>query len=620
MTPAPHTAPVGRLGRRRRRDPDRRDPDRRDPDRRGLHSWLLAAVAALAVAGCTGISPDPVASPAPQGGTSTTAGDPTSTDEPGAAGVLPTRQELAAARADVAKLDVARLAAQLVVPRQEGSGVQAAAAIRRQHVGGVVAFANVIPAAPERVRPQVSATNRAVHEAMMADGRDWPAFVAVDQEGGSVNRIGAPLTRFPAPMALGAARNPELTTRVALVSGSQLRELGYSVVLAPSADVTAGAADPTIGTRSPGADPARVATVARAQLAGYRQAGMLATLKHFPGHGGVRTDSHLGVARQSAALEVLNRTDLLPFAELAQTAPAVMVGHIQLGAVDARTPATLSTPVVTGLLRTTQKFAGLVVSDALEMHAITDQYGAGEAAVRAIEAGCDVILIPASTDAAISALTAAVASGRLTRARLEESAARMVAALRHAEAVPATKVSPGTARVAAAALAAASITQLDGPCGRPMVTGSITIAGGEPADRAALADAARAAGLGVGSGRVVRLISGGGYQAAGGGGAQARGALAVDAGAARIAGVASDAAGPGGPGGPGGPARLGEIVVALDRPYPLATGRPGGILLATYGRTPATFVALVDVLLGKHKAGGRLPVRVGRYPMGAGCR
>lgn len=521
---------------------------------------------------------------------------------PSQADVLPSEAELARARTDVGKLDVTRLAAQLIVPRQEGTGAAAADVVRRLHVGGVAAFGNVVPSHPERVRSQLSASNRAVQEAIRADGRGWPAFLAVDQEGGPVNRIGAPLTRFPAPMALGAARIPELTTQVGLISGSELRQLGFTVVLAPSGDVTAGAQDPTIGTRSPGGDPVAVTTVAGALLAGYREAGILATLKHFPGHGGVRADSHLGIARQPASLEALRARDLRPFAELASAAPAVMVGHIQLSAVDAKLPSTLSKAVITGLLRTEQQFTGLVVSDALEMQAITDGYGAGEAAVRAVEAGCDVLLIPADTNAAIEALSAAVRSGRLSRERLEESAARMVAALRHAQASAPRAVSTGVARATVQTLARASITQLDGGCGRPMVRGGITIASGDAADRAALTAAARAAGLTVGSGTVVRLVGGDGYGAA----ERAVGARVADA-------VEGGSPAPGAV----GPR---EITVALDRPYVLASGRSGAVLIATYGRTPETFAALVDVLLGRHKAGGRLPVQVGRYAIGAGCR
>lgn len=523
-----------------------------------------------------------------------------------APGVLPDPAELDRARADVARLDDARLAAQLVVPRQEATGAAAAEVLRRSHAGGLVAFGDVVPTAPNLVSPQLRAASRAVREAMRADGRDWPPFLAVDQEGGSVNRVGAPLTRFPAPMALGAARNRELTTQVAMVSGSQLRDLGFTVVLAPSADVTSGPQDPTIGTRSPGADPAEVTTVARALLAGYRDAGVLATLKHFPGHGGVRADSHLGVARQPAPLADLAAHDLRPFADLAATTPAVMVGHVQLLAVDAANPASLSKAVVTGLLRTTQRFSGLVVSDALEMGAITDRYGAGEAAVRAVEAGCDVVLIPADTRVAIDALAGALRSGRLSRERLEESAARMVAALRHAEATPARPVSPGTARAVATALAAASITQLDGGCGERMVTDGIAIVGGDLVDRSSLAAAARVAGLAVGSGTVVRLISGAAYEAGGGAGAVAgAGPIAAGAPAAQVRedGVAAE-----------------QITVALDRPYALGSARGGTRLIATFGRTPQTFAALVDVMLGKHKAGGRLPVPVGRYPIGTGCR
>ncbi len=572
---------------------------------------LLGWGSALVLAACSGTAGAPD-SAVPPGEASTAPSVSSSAGRDQLAGVLPTQAEIRQARHDVGGLDLHRLAAQLVVPRQEGPGAAAAEVVRRSHVGGVVAFGNVIPQDPARIRPEVGAANDAVQQAIRADGRDWPAFVAIDQEGGSVNRIGAPLTPFPTPMALGAAGDTELTTRVGLVSGSQLRELGFTVVLAPSADVTAGAMDPTIGTRSPGSDPDHVTAVAGALLAGYRQAGVLATLKHFPGHGGVSADSHLEIARQPASMTVLRKRDLRPFAALAQSAPAVMVGHIELMAVDAANPSTLSKPVVTGLLRDAQKFGGVVVSDALEMQAITDRYGAGEAAVRAIDAGCDVLLIPADTDAAITALVSAVRSGRLPRERLQESATRMVAALRHAQASPPRAVSPETARATARALAAASTTQLSGPCGQRMVGPSISIAGGQAADRAALIAAARAGGLTVGSGTVVRLMSGVGYRAAGQ-------AAAGDRIGGPVQGFTQLAASTG-PAPNATDARPKEIVVALDRPYLLASSRAGVTLIATYGRTPATFEALVNVLLGKHKAGGRLPVPVGRYPIGAGCR
>lgn len=518
--------------------------------------------------------------------------------------MLPSEAELARARKDVAALELPRLAAQLVVPRQEGTGAAAADVIRSHHVGGVTAFGNVIPGNPAQVRSVVNASNQAVHAAVRADGRDWPAFVAIDQEGGEVNRIGAPLTRFPSLMALGATHDPAVIERVGakvgLVSGSQLRALGFSVVLAPSADVTAGPIDPTIGTRSAGSDPAVVSGVAKALLTGYRQAGIVSTLKHFPGHGGIAGDSHLGVARQSAPLATLRARDLRPFAELAPATPAVMVGHIELSALDSANPATLSPRVVNGLLRTTQRFGGLVVTDALEMKAITERYGAGEAAVRAVEAGCDVLLIPASTPVAIQALVDAVRSGRLTRQRLEESAARMVATLRHAQAVAPVTVGAQEADAVARDLAVASITQLSGRCGTRLVGRGITITGGSTADQRAFSAAARAAGLAVAaspSNTTVHLTSDAGYRA----------------GAAAVAATSGRAAAP-------GARAAASIVVALDRPYPLASARSGTTLIATFGRTPATFAALTDVLVGRRAAGGRLPVAVGRYPVGSGCR
>lgn len=520
---------------------------------------------------------------------------------PGGSGSsVPTEAELAAARTEVAALPLPRLAAQLLVVRQPGLGEAAAGPVRRLGAGGVAAFADAVPSRAADIPGTVRRSNQAVQRAMRDSGRVWPAFIAVDQEGGPVVRIGSPLTRWPAAMALGATRDPDLVRRVTRAAGAELRDLGFTAVLAPVADVTSGPSETTIGSRSPGSDPGLVAEVALAAARGYLDSGLVPTIKHFPGHGGVSGDSHRGTVRQGASRRVLNRRDLVPFRRAVDAGmPALMTAHIVLAAVDAGEPATLSAPVLGGLLRREWGYRGLVVTDALEMAAVAGRYGSAEAATRAVAAGADVLLMPADPDQAVAGLVGAVRAGRVSRQRLEESAARMVATLRHT-AAGAGQGSPerGAGRppdghpALADQLARASITQLSGPCGRRLVGSAVRISGGSPADRAVFTQAAKEAGLPVRPGRSstsVALLGAGGYRAGSGGDAR-----------------------------PG--TATGQVVVSLDTPYGLASAGAATTRLAAYGSTPATARAVVSVLLGRAVAPGRLPVAVGRWPVGSGCR
>lgn len=567
---------------------------------RSLRTVLAAVSLPLLLAGCTPTAASPAdqsasrpsMSSAPVPDQRTTPASSTGDARPLG---LPTQADLDAALTDVRRLTTAQLAGQLIVPRASGRGAAAAWAIR-EGAGGIGVFAAQVPTGSTAVTSTLRTMNAAAQAAMTATHRRWPAFVAVDQEGGPVTRIGAPLTPLPALMAVGAATpaDAHIARDVAQTSGRQLAALGFTVVMAPVADVTVPA-DPTIGVRSPGADPALVSSVAGSAAAGYLGAGVLPMLKHFPGHGSVTTDSHVALPRQRAPMDLLLRRDLAPFRDLSADVPAIMVGHIALDAVDPGTPATLSQPVVTGLLRKRFGFTGLVVTDALEMAAVTKRYGGGEAAVRALEAGVDVVLMPASMSAARSAIVAAVAKKRLTRATLEASAARMVAYLRTATssagpvAVPSSPVVRAGDAALAARLAAGAITQVSGLCGGSLVGSSISVSGGTPTDRDLLRRAARAAGLRVGSGSRVVLLGGGTYRAGEAGGER------------------------------GSASGSGDVVVALDAPYGLARSTAKKAHLATFGRTPATFSALVHVLRGTARAAGRLPVAVGSWTAGAGC-
>lgn len=563
--------------------------------RRGAAPLMVGA--ALLLSACTGAQPaspgaTPAASTTSVAATSPGAPDPSAPSAPPAptAGV-PTAEQLADARALVEDLSLRELAGQVIVARYSGfDGRAAADLVRRLHLGGVITFdVNVPSGSAQATGATLRRMTARVHDAVRADGRAWPAVIAVDQEGGPVARLGPPVVELPASMAHGAADSAEVSSAATRVVGRQLRSLGFTMVFAPDVDVTIGAADPTIGIRSPGSAPRRAARVAAAMTTGYNDAGIVSVAKHFPGHGSVTTDSHIGLPVQGASRATLQRRDWPSFVGAVEAGiPAVMMAHIVTKAIDPARPATLSRAVTTGVLRRDLGFDGLVVTDALEMAAITQRYGSAQAAVLALAAGADVLLMPADVEAAVQGIVTAVRSGRLDRDRLIEAAARGVATVLRAEAVPRVSADDlPSGRAASLALARAAVTQVQGQCGARLVRAGLQVVGGTPTDRARLAAAARAAGLGVGSGPVVVLVGGQAYRAAG-----------------------SAASGTGTSGG--------RIVVALDTPYPLAQVPRGGTALAVFGRTKQSFTALVEVLEGA-TAPGSLPVRVGRHPVGTGC-
>ena len=260
--------------------------------------------------------------------------------------------------------------------------------------------------------------------------------VAIDEEGGDVTRI-AHLTGSPYPgnAALGAVDDPELTQSVYHALGADLAALGINLNLAPSVDVHTAADNPVIGTRSFGADPDLVARHAGAAVTGLQAAGVAACAKHFPGHGSTSTDSHHAIATVTGSMELIAQRDLPPFAAAIQAGVrAVMPGHLRVPGLTGDLPASLSEAAQTGLLRRELGFDGVIVSDALEMRAVSEPYGIPEAAVLAVVAGTDLLCFGRDQDRLTyqrvkDALVEAVRVGRLAGSRLEESAAR-VAGLR----------------------------------------------------------------------------------------------------------------------------------------------------------------------------------------------
>ena len=280
-----------------------------------------------------------------------------------------------------------------------------------------------------------------------------PALIAIDQEGGAVQRVRAPATRWPAMAALDRFAAPEdaaLAEAVGRALGDELAALGLDIDFAPVLDVHTHPGNPIIGDRAFGTEAEAVARRALAFARGLDAAGVIACGKHFPGHGDTATDSHLELPRIDHGWDRLERVELLPFQRAAAAGlPMIMTAHVVFAALDPDRPATLSPEVVTGLLRGRLGYRGVVVSDDLDMRAIADHLGVGAAAVAAIRAGCDVVLVCKDEDhqaeAEAALIRGAEADGELRR-RIGEAAARVRAlkqthaAARAAQPVPARAV------------------------------------------------------------------------------------------------------------------------------------------------------------------------------------
>ncbi|MBU6244988.1 MAG: glycoside hydrolase family 3 protein [Actinomycetales bacterium] len=254
-------------------------------------------------------------------------------------------------------------------------------------------------------------------------------LTAMDQEQGTVVRVGPPATVLPGNMALGASRSLPAARESARITAVELRAMGVRMDYAPVADVNTNPANPVIGVRSFSSDPVLAAQLTGASIDGLHAGGVAATAKHFPGHGDTSVDSHRGLPVIDHDRAGLDAVDLAPFrAAIAAGVDAIMTGHLVVPALDpSGSPATLSEPVITGVLRRQLGFDGVVVTDSLRMAGVRRQHADGEVAVRAILAGADQLLDPPDLPAAFAAVLRAVGSGRISAARLDASVRRILA-------------------------------------------------------------------------------------------------------------------------------------------------------------------------------------------------
>lgn len=265
-------------------------------------------------------------------------------------------------------------------------------------------------------------------------------IVAIDQEGGRVARIKEPLTLLPPAADIGACGDVELAYQTGRILARELRSLGIDLNFAPVLDVLSHPDNDVIGDRAYGTTPEDVSAMALAVHRGMSDGGLISCGKHFPGHGGTVEDSHFDLPIDARPRTELEATDLLPFrAAIAANVPMLLTAHVIYPALDPNAPATLSRPVTQGLLREELGFEGVIGTDDMDMKAISDHHPAGEAAVLAVEAGCDMVLVCQALESAVEsrdALVDAVERGRLAADTIDRSIERIEQLSQRREATP----------------------------------------------------------------------------------------------------------------------------------------------------------------------------------------
>src|SRR6267378_3408219 len=294
------------------------------------------------------------------------------------------------------------------------------------HVGG---FINITHGSPLGIVKSQAYPTAILNNQLQAKSK-LPLLIGADFERGTAMRLDEG-TSFPTAMALAAGGNLKDGYTIGKITALETHAVGVHWVYAPDADVNNNPGNPIINTRSFGEDPARVSEFVSAFVRGVEENGGLATAKHFPGHGDTAADSHIDLPVIRADRARLDQLELVPFrAAIASGAGSIMTGHLNVPSLepDPNTPATLSHPILTGLLRDELGYQGLIVTDAMDMGGISVRYAPGEAAVRAVVAGVDALLMSPVPDAAFEALQAAVKSGRISKARLDASVRRILQA------------------------------------------------------------------------------------------------------------------------------------------------------------------------------------------------
>jgi len=396
--------------------------------------WILFLVISLMVfpAGCGGRpdsgSQNPEANGTPPGAST---GDPQNPGEgtpqtPSGDGGTPAPGQPADPIAErVARMSLEEKIGQMVIVGLDGKAADehARTMLSEYRVGGFILFKRNIRDAAQTI--ELINDLKELNSAGAV-----PLFFGVDQEGGRVDRMPDEFAKFPTNAEIGKIGDPAFSRQIGRLLAKEIKSLGFNLNFAPVLDVNSNPQNPVIGDRSFGATAEIVSALGVETMKGIQEENVVSVVKHFPGHGDTSVDSHKGLPVVNNDLQRLRTFELVPFAEAIRNhADAVMVAHILLPKIDAQYPASLSKTVVTDLLRNEMKFDGVVMTDDLTMGAITEQYDIGTAAVKAIQAGSDIVLVCHEFDkeaAAIEALRAAAQRGELSRERIDESVSRIL--------------------------------------------------------------------------------------------------------------------------------------------------------------------------------------------------
>lgn len=295
--------------------------------------------------------------------------------------------------------------------------------IQENHIGGFILFGRNIES-PEQL---LNLTN-SLKETNAASA--IPLFVSVDEEGGRISRIPKVVKNFPTNKTIGKMNNEELSYEIGYVLAEKVKGFGFNMNFAPVLDINSNPKNPVIGDRSFGSKAELVKNLGVQTMGGMSFGGVIPVVKHFPGHGDTSVDSHIGLPSVNNDIERLKSFELIPFkSAIDNNAPCVMIAHILLPKIDKENPATLSTAIITELLRKQLNFKGVVITDDMTMGAITENYALEEAAVKSVKAGSDIILVAhkyENTLTTLQALKEAVQTGEITEQRIEQSVYRIL--------------------------------------------------------------------------------------------------------------------------------------------------------------------------------------------------
>ncbi len=295
--------------------------------------------------------------------------------------------------------------------------------IRKYHVGGIILYDYNVESTSQLLAlintlKSVNAVNKI------------PLFITVDEEGGRVSRMPPEFLNLPTNEAIGDIDNPQLSFEIGKVIAEQIKAFGFNMDYAPVLDINSNPNNPVIGDRAFGSNPQIVSRLGVQTMKGIQAGGVIPVVKHFPGHGDTSVDSHVGLPAVDHDLNRLRSFELIPFeAAINNGADAVMVAHILLNKIDPRNPASLSKTIITNILRNQLNFNGVVITDDITMGAIVENYDIGNAAIKAVNAGSDIILVARGYNdeiKVINALKNAVESGIIPRQRIDESVYRIL--------------------------------------------------------------------------------------------------------------------------------------------------------------------------------------------------